>query len=125
MKRMFFIARMLLGLIFVVFGFDGLFHFFPMPPMPERANAVIAVLIGYRLFYVVKAIEIGAGVLLLSGRFVPLALALLAPIIFNIVWFDANLALEALPVGVVLVALEATLLWSQRDRFKPLLRAAT
>jgi uncharacterized membrane protein YphA (DoxX/SURF4 family) len=123
MSRSLSIARLTLGSIFFVFGFDGLFHFMPMPPMPEAANAVIGVLIGYRLFYALKAFEIAAGLLLLSGRFVPLALAVLAPIIFNIVWFDAALAPSALPVGVLLIALEGFLLWSQRALLRPLLAA--
>jgi uncharacterized membrane protein YphA (DoxX/SURF4 family) len=122
MKR-FTVARLLLGLIFLVFGFDGLLHFLPMPPMPDDAVRVIGVLIGYRLFYAVKAIEIAAAVMLLTGRYTTLALALLAPVIFNIVWFDAHLAPMGLPVGVLLVGLEAALLWQQRDRFLPLLSA--
>lgn len=117
------VARALLGIVFVVFGFDGLFHFLPIPPMPEAANAVIDVLRGYRLFYVVKAIEVLSGLLLLSGRYVPLALCLLAPIIFNIVWFDLQVALAGLPVGLLLVVLEGALLWADRNRFRPLLAA--
>lgn len=123
MKRSIVITRSLLGLVFVIFGFDGLFHFFPAPPMPEAATAVIGTLISYRLFYAVKALEVVSGVLLLSGRFVPLALAMLAPILFNIVWFDAALAPEGLAVAVPLLGLELFLLWTQRARFLPLLDA--
>jgi hypothetical protein len=74
------------------------------------------------LFYAVKALEVTAGLLLLSSRLVPLALAMLVPITFNIVWFDAALDPGALPVGVVLVALEGVLLWSRRAILEPLLR---
>lgn len=109
--------------MFAVFGADGLFHFFPTPPMPDAARAVIAVLVSYRLFYAVKALELASGLLLLSGRFVPLALAVLAPIIFNIAWFDLALDRASLPLAVVLVCLEGFLLWTQRDRFAPLLEA--
>ncbi len=118
------VARVLLGLVFFVFGWDGLLHVLPLPPMPPRASQVIDVLIGYRLFHVVKALEIAGALLLLSGRFPALATALLAPIIFNIVWFDLNLAPSALPVGLLLVALEAVLVWAQRESFRPLLRRA-
>lgn len=121
MKRLSPVFRVLLGLTFVVFGFDGVFHFFPLPPMPDAAQAVIATLVSYRLFYALKAFEVTAGLLLLAGRWVPLALAALAPIIFNIVWFDANLDPASLPVGVVLVMLEAGLVWSWRAHFTPLL----
>jgi putative oxidoreductase len=120
MNRFTVVARVMLGATFFIFGFDGLVHFLPMPPMPDAARSVIGVLVSYRLFYVVKAIEIGAGLLLLSNRFVPLALCLLAPIIFNIVWFDLHLAPGALPVGVLLAALEGALLWREWPRFRPL-----
>lgn len=123
MKRAITVARITLGLLFTVFGVDGLFHFFPTPPMPEAARAVIAVLVSYRLFPLVKALEVASGLLLLSGRFVPLALTLLGPIIVNIVWFDLNLDPASLPVAVVLVALESFLVWTWKGRFAPLLEA--
>lgn len=115
------VVRVLLGLVFVVFGFDGLFHFFPLPPMPEQASAVIEVLRGYKLFYVVKAIEVGSGVLLLANKRVTLALCLLAPIVFNIAWFDLNLDLMSLPVAALIVALHGALLWRRRAALVPLM----
>jgi len=120
MKKTAMASRILLGLIFLVFGCDGLFHFFPLPPMPPAAAAFLQTLIATKLFYAIKALEIGSGVLLLSGRLVRLALCLLAPIIFNILWFDTLLDPSSLPVAVIVVALEATLIWSQREAFRPL-----
>ena len=117
-------VRILLGLVFLVFGFDGLLHFFPLPPMPEPAAAFIGTLTHMRLFYAVKVIEIAAALLLLSGRFVPLALSLLAPIIFNILWFDAALDPHSLGVGGLVVTLELLCLWSVRASLRPLLTAA-
>jgi uncharacterized membrane protein YphA (DoxX/SURF4 family) len=117
------VARVLLGLVFLVFGLDGLFHFIPFPPMPPAASAFIHALIATRLFFAVKALEITAAVLLLSGRFVPLALALLAPVIFNIVWFAAALAPSSLGVGLLVLALELFSLWAVRARFLPLFTA--
>ena len=123
MNRRLTFARIALGLVFLAFGFDGLFHFFPLPPMPPRAQAVIDALIGYRLFYAVKVLEIVSAVLLLTNRFVSVAVLVLAPILFNIVWFDLNLDPASLPVGLALAALEAALLWARRDALAPLLRA--
>jgi hypothetical protein len=114
------LARLALGLTFVLFGFDGLFHFFPLPPLPEAASAVIATLAGYRLFYVVKAVEVTAGALLLWGRFELLALTLLGPVLFNITWFDLNLDPRSLPVALGLSALEGALLWRHRAALRPL-----
>lgn len=123
MNRLVTVSRVVLGLVFVVFGFDGVLHFIPLPPMPEPATSVIRVLQSYGLFYAVKALEVTAGLLLLSGRQVPLALAVLVPITFNIVWFDAALDPASLPVGVVLLGLEAVLVWNRRALLTPLLHA--
>jgi hypothetical protein len=115
------IAAVILGLTFVAFGLDGVLHFFPLPPLPERASFVIGVLVSYRVFYAVKTLEVASGLLLLSNRFVTLALCLLAPILFNIAWFDANLDPRSLPVALALCGLEAYLLWTRRQRLLPLL----
>jgi hypothetical protein len=120
MSRTLTVSRVLLGLVFVVFGLDGLFHFFPLPPMPPAASAVIATLASYKLFHVVKGIEVGAGALLLANRRVTLALLVLAPVVFNIAWFGAFLDPASLPVVVLLVALEGVQLWSRRERLAPL-----
>lgn len=93
--------------------------------MPDRARAVIEVLLSYRLFYAVKALEVTAGVLLLSNRRVNLALALLGPILFNIAWFDAALDPTSLPVAVVLLGLYAVLLRAHWGSFRPLVASTT
>jgi hypothetical protein len=76
---------------------------------------------GY-FFPLLKSIEIVAGVLLLSGRFVPLALAVLAPIVVNILAFHVFLA-PGLALPLVILALELFLAWSYRGAFRPMLRA--
>ena len=117
-------ARVLLGLAFFVFGLNGFLHFIPQPPMSgppaEFLGAMIAT--GY-LFALVKATEVVCGALLLSGRFVPLALAMLAPVLVNIVLFHAFLEPAAIAVPLVLLALEIFLAWSYRAAFRPMLRA--
>lgn len=116
-------ARILLGLIFFVFGLNGFLQFMPMPAMPEAAGAFMGGLAatGYML-PLIKGTEVVAGLLLLSGRFVPLALTLLAPIIVNIAFFHA--VLDPNPVMVVaLLALELYLAWSYREAFEGVLQA--
>jgi len=110
-------ARVLLGLVFFV-------HFIPQPPMPDPAAAFAHAMFatGY-LFTLVKVVEVASGALLLSGRFVPLALVLLAPIIVNIVLFHGFLAPAGLAVPVVVLALELFLAWSYRDAYRPMLQA--
>jgi hypothetical protein len=77
---------------------------------------------GY-LFVVLKVVEVASGALLLVGRYVPLALALLAPIVVNIVLFHAFLAPAGLVVPLVVLALELFLAWSYRGVYRPMLAA--
>lgn len=117
-------ARLVLGLVFTTFGLNFFLHFLPMPPPPPQALKAIGGLVGVGyLMPLVHAIELVAGVLLLTGRFVPLALTLLAPIIVNIVAFHATLAPSGLGLGVLVLALEIGLAWAYRSAFAPMLRA--
>ena len=120
------VARLLLGLIFTVFGLNGFLHFIPTPPMSGPAGAFGGAMFatGY-LFQLLKSTEVIAGVLLLSNRFVPLALALLAPVVVNIVFFHAFLAPSGLPLPLVILALEIYLARSYRDAYSSMLHAKT
>ena len=85
MKIAVIISRILLGLMFLVFGLNGFFHFLPNPPIPEGyAGQFLVVMFGSHLLLVVSAFQVFAGVLLLVGLYIPLALAVLAPILVNI-----------------------------------------
>jgi len=121
-------ARVLLGLVFFVFGLDYFLHVLPQPtgPMPEGAMAFGGALMksGY-MFPLIKGTEVIVGALLLSNRFVPLALALIAPVIVNIVAFHAFLEPSGLPLAIVVVALELALAWAHRGAFRPMLVART
>jgi len=101
------IARLLLGLIFVVFGLNGFLNFLNMGPMPTGlAGQFIVALVLSHYFWVVAALQIVGGALLLVNRFVPLALVLLGPVIVNILLYHVFLN----PAGIALVVL-VTILW--------------
>jgi len=102
------IARYLLGLIFLVFGLNGFLHFIPMPP-PKGALAAQfgGAIFGSHYWIVIFGVQVIGGVLLLVNQFVPLALAILGPVIVNIFFFHALMAPEGLPLAIVVV-----LLWS-------------
>jgi uncharacterized membrane protein YphA (DoxX/SURF4 family) len=119
-------ARVLLGVVFFVFGLNGFLGFIPQPPAPERAGAFMGALAatGY-MFPLIKGVEVLGGALLLSNRFVPLALAILAPNVVNIVLFHSLLAPGGLPVALFVLALELLAAWSYRDAFAPMLHART
>jgi uncharacterized membrane protein YphA (DoxX/SURF4 family) len=121
------IARILLGLVFTVFGLNFFFHFIPNPPPPPPAAGAFAKALlasGY-LFNLLKVLEVLCGVALLAGRFVPLALTVLAPIVVNIVFFHAFLHPAGLALPLVVVALEVFLAFCYRDAFRPMLQART
>jgi putative oxidoreductase len=120
-------ARVLLGLVFFGFGWNGLLHWFPLPPAHGAAEAFLDGLIATRYFLpLLFAIYAIAGGALLIGRFVPLALTVLAPIIVNIAvmhFFVPSSGAEVCLAALVTV-LEIFLGWSYRAAFRPLLRAS-
>ena len=123
MKVLTIIVRVLLGLIFVFFGSNGLLHFLPMPPLPQGVTGeFLHSFFASGYVYVISAFQLIAGLLLLIGKFVPLGLTILAAIIVNIWAFHLLMAPEGLPPAVVVTILELFLVWSYRDRFAGILR---
>ena len=119
-------ARIFLGLVFTVFGLNFFLHFLPMPPAPPRAAAFAGALFGSGYFFpLLKSIEVVAGLLLLANLFVPLTLAVLAPIIVNIIGFHLFLEPSGLPIPLVVLAAEIYLAWSYRAAFAPMLHIRT
>lgn len=118
------IARILLGLVFLTFAVNYFVPFLPPPPPPPAgAMAFGGALAVSGLLTLVKAIEIIAAIALLSNRFVPLALAVLAPIIVGIVFFHTVLAPDGLAIAAGVLALELVLAWQYRAAYAPMLRA--
>jgi hypothetical protein len=119
-------ARLAMGLNFVVFGLNGFLDFLPHPtgPMPQGAMAFGGALMqtGY-MFPLIKGTEVLAGALLLSNRFVPLALALLAPVVVNIFAFHAFLEPSGLAIAGAILMVEIYLAWSYRSAYRPMLAA--
>ncbi|MEO7597365.1 MAG: DoxX family protein [Opitutus sp.] len=118
------IARILLGLAFLVFGLNGFLNFIPPPPtgIPQGAMDFGAAMMktGY-LMQLVKGTEVLVAILLLLNRYVPLALTVLAPVLVNIVAFHAFLAPSGVAVPIVLLVLELYLAWKYRQLFRPML----
>lgn len=123
MKKAFVIARIMLGLIFVIFGLNGFLNFLPQPPLAEPGLKFVMALAetGY-MFPLIKGLEVISGVLLLSGFFVPLALLILAPIVVNIFLFHTILS-PALPLPLLIIALGLTVAYSRKEDFKHVLKA--
>jgi uncharacterized membrane protein YphA (DoxX/SURF4 family) len=118
------IVRSLLGLMFIVFGLNIFFNFMPQPPPPEGpARNFITALAVSHYFYVVGALEVAGGALLLAGRFVPLGLTLLGPVIVNILCVHVFLEPSGLPMAIVVSALGLFLLWRYREHFAGLVKS--
>jgi hypothetical protein len=117
-------ARYLLGAIFFVFGLNGFLGFLPQPPLSPEAGAFMGALAatGY-MFPLIKGTEVLAGALLLSNRFVPLSLALLAPITVNILAFHTFLS-PGLGLPAVVLALQLYLAYAYRAQYRGILQAS-
>jgi putative oxidoreductase len=117
------LARILLGLLFTVFGLNGFLHFIPMAAVPGLAGQYLAALAQSHYLTVVFALQLVSGVLLLVGRFVPLALTLLAPVIVNILLFHIFLAPAGLPMALIATALWILVAYPVRPAFAVLVQA--
>lgn len=123
MKAATIIARVLLGLVFVVFGSNAFLHFIPLPPMEGPSAAFMGAMAATGYLKVVAALQVIGGALLLLGRYVPLGLTLLGPIIVNIVLFHVFMDRNGLPMAIVVSALALFLLWRHRSSFAGLVQA--
>ena len=118
------VVRVLMGLIFFVFGLNGFLNFIPMEPPKEEMLAVMGGLFGIKyMLPLVKGIEVVVGAALLTNKFVPLALTVISPIIVNIFLIHAIYAPEGLPMAIFVVVANIFLAYSHKDAFKGVLKA--
>ncbi len=123
MKVLTIIARVLLGLIFLVFGSNAFLNFIPMPPLPPGlAGDYTKVFLASGYVYFIGGLQVIASLFLLIGRFVPLGLTILGGIIVNIWIFHILMAPEGLPPAIVVTILELFLVWRYRDAFRGIVR---
>ena len=118
------IARVLLGLIFVVFGSNIFLHFIPMPPPPPGPSGDFTkALFVTHYLHVVAVFQIVGGLLVLIGRLVPLGLVLLAPVIVNIDLVHILMEPSGLLMATVISILLVFLVWRYRDAFAGIVRS--
>lgn len=125
-----FSARLILGGIFFIFGLNGILQlafgagFIPMPKPSETMMLVMGGLMAAKfLMPLVKVLEVVGGLLLLSGRYQALALALLAPIMVNILGLHLFADPSGLPIGLTMTALMGILFKANWSAFRPLFQA--
>lgn len=123
MKILTIIARVLLGLMFAVFGSNVFLHFIPMPPLPATlAGDFSKALMQSHYVYVIGLLQVLGGLLLLIGRYVPLGLTLLGPVIVNILLFHIFLDPKGLAIAILVSVLALFLLWRYRSNFAGLVK---
>ena len=119
------VVRSLLGFAFVFFGLNNFLHFFtpPMPTDPVLLSVMTGFMATRYLFPLMSVVEILSGLMLLAGRFVPLALVMLAPILVNIVGYHLALDMKGIGAGVFLTVLELFVAYAYRSAFVALVNA--
>ncbi len=120
MKIAVLIARILLGLVFVVFGLNGFFHFMIGPLPSGLAGQFLGALMQSHFVLVVSAVELAGGALLLANRYVPLALVLLGPVIVNIFFYHLLMDRSGLIIAIVVIILWGLVALRHRQYFSGL-----
>ena len=117
------VAQYLTGVIFLVMGLNGFLNFIPLPPPAGIAGQFMGVLYVSHYLWVIFAFQVIAGVLLLVNRYVPLAIAVLAPVIVNILTFHASMAPSGLPMALFVAALWVAIFIEVRPAFSGLFQS--
>jgi uncharacterized membrane protein YphA (DoxX/SURF4 family) len=121
MKIVAIICRILLGLLFVVFGLNGFFHFIPsgaLPPPTTPVGEWLDAMMKSGWVYHIAFFQVLGGVLVLIGGTTPFGLCILGPIIANILMFHIlMMGGHMIGLGVVAAVLEVVLIWAYRANF--------
>jgi len=120
MKVVAIIARILLGLMFFVFGLNPFLKFLPMPVLEGTAGQFLGALVVSHFVWLVGATQVISGALFLIGRYVPLAIALSGPVVANILMYHLTMDLKGIPMAAVAAVCWLILFWSYQASFAPL-----
>jgi uncharacterized membrane protein YphA (DoxX/SURF4 family) len=118
MKIVALIARILLGLVFVVFGLNGFLQFMPMGPMPSGPGGqFLTAMFQSHFVLAVCAFQVVGGLLLLIGRYVPLGLVILGPVLVNILLFHIFMVHMGLVMALIVTILWFIVFYRYRESF--------
>ncbi len=118
------VVRILLGAMMLAFGLDKFFHFMPMTPPDNDMGTLLGLLFKSKFLIVLGLIESIGGLLLILGKYVPLAVTFIIADVFTATLFhifyddpaNGMVAYLALVLGLVTV-------YANKDRFKELFSA--
>lgn len=123
MKKAALAARIIFGLLWIIFGLNFFFHFLPQPPPPEAGLKYLGGLMAAPYFFpLLKVTEIVVGVMLLANIAVPLALVVISPIVIQILLYHTILDPSGAALAIVMTALNLFLGIAYLNSFKPLFK---
>jgi len=117
MKHIVNISRILLGLIFVIFGLNGFMHFIPTTQFPGIGGQFLGAIFSSHFYVVVFLTQIVGGLLMVANRYVPFGLLLLGPVLVNILSFHIFMAPTKIPLALVATALWLIVFFRVRSAF--------
>ena len=120
MKIVAIVARILLGLMFLVFGLNPFLKFLPMPPLEGVWGQFLGALVVSHYVWFVGAVQVISGALFLIGRYVPLAIALSGPVVANIIVYHLTMQHSGAQPAVLATICWVILFWHYRVSFAPL-----
>ena len=120
MKIVVIIARVLLGLMFLVFGLNPFLRFIPMPPLEGVWGQFLGALVISHYVWFVGAVQVVSGALILIGRYVPLAVALSGPVVANIIVYHLTMQRSGAQLAILATICWIILFWRYRASFAPL-----
>ncbi|MEH7111482.1 DoxX family membrane protein [Neobacillus niacini] len=120
-KQLMLVCRLFLGVVFLVAGLNGYFVILGLEPFIATSPDAMALFEFNYLLIVEKTLEVICGILLLINQFIPLAIAILSPIVANIFLLHLFLDHSLLPLAVLLVLTLGYLLFYYRRNFMSLL----
>lgn len=120
MKVVYVVARILLGLIFLVLGLNGFLFFIPAAPLPGPAGAFTGAMLESHYTWFVSGVQVIAALLLLTNQFVPLAIVSLAAVLANILVFHITMMAMGLPIALITTVLWFIVAWPLRSHFAPI-----
>jgi putative oxidoreductase len=117
------VARYIMGIVFLVFGLNKFLNFIPTGPLPSGvAGQFLGAMFITKYFMLVGVFEGVSGILLLFNRYVPLALAMLAPVIVNILFVNFTMAPSQFPASLLVTICWAIVYLRHRSAFAPLFK---
>ncbi|TGM38955.1 DoxX family membrane protein [Leptospira biflexa] len=121
MKILYIIVRTLLGALFLFSSIAVLFNLVQQPEMTGNIKIFNDGLkaSGYLMTFI-KVTELVCAIAFLTGRFVPLASVIIAPVVINIFMVHIMIAPEGIPVGIFVVVANAFLGYYNRSAFAAL-----